>query len=206
MGGLAGGLFDLFAGNPTGTEQSQFGSLANEQIGAGEGDTTAASTYFQNLLNNPTAALAPEISTGQTQVEQQKLNNANFGTRSGGTAAADNAATSAERGNIIDLMSQTQGNAAGQLGSLGTTLTGQGASALGNQASLANQRRQQQVGDVNGIAQGIGSIAEGFAGGGESDPYQALYTAQHSGTPPTTEDDSFTGLIPEESTPDYSFG
>ena len=162
MGGLVGSIFDLAEGDPTGKEQRQFGSLSNEEIGAGEGATTAAETYDENLLNNPTLALAPEISAGQNQVEQQRLNDANFVTRSGGTAAANEAATAGERGNIINLMGETQGNAANALGTLGTTQTGQGASALGNEADLANQRRQQDVGDINGIVQGAASIATGL--------------------------------------------
>lgn len=163
MGGLVGGIFDLAAGNPTAKEQGQFGGLANYDIGAGEGATTAAETYDENLLTNPTVALAPEISAGQSQVEQQKLQNANFGNRAGGTNASTQAATSAERGNIINLMGETQGQAANTLGSLGVAQTGQGASALGNEADLANQRRQQTVGDINGIAAGVGSIAEGLS-------------------------------------------
>jgi hypothetical protein len=162
--GLVGGIYDLFAGSPTAKEQGQFGGLANYDIGAGEGATTAAETYDENLLTNPTVALAPEISAGQSQVEQQKLQNANFGNRAGGTNASTQAATSAERGNIINLMGETQGQAANTLGSLGVAQTGQGASALGNEADLANQRRQQTVGDINGIATGVGSIAEGLFG------------------------------------------
>jgi hypothetical protein len=162
MGGLVGGIFDLVSGDPTQKEQSKFGNLADYDIGAGEGATTAAETYNENLLTNPTIALAPEISAGQNQVEQQKLQNANFGTRSGGTAASGEAADAAERGNIINLMGETQGRAADTLGTLGISQTGQGASALGNEAELANQRRQQQVGDINGIAQGAASIATGL--------------------------------------------
>lgn len=181
MGGLVGGIFDLAEGNPTAKEQGQFGGLANEEIGAGEGATTAAETYDENLLTNPTIALAPEISAGQNQVEQQKLQGANFGTRSGGTAAAGEAATGAERGNIINLMGKTQGRAADTLGTLGTTQTGQGASALGNEAQLAEQRRQEQVGDINGIAQGAASIATGLmVPGGGANAEDTLFNAQHN--------------------------
>jgi hypothetical protein len=53
---------------------------------------------------------------------------------------------------------------------------------------LANQRRQQQVGDVSGIAKDAGSIATGlFDTAGAStltgaDPYETLYNAQHPDT------------------------
>ena len=184
--GLVGGLWDLLAGNPTAKEQAQFGNLSAEEIGAGEGATTAAETYNENLLTNPTLALAPEISAGQNQVEQQKLQGANFGTRSGGTAASGEAATAAERGNIINLMGETQGNAANALGTLGTTQTGQGASALGNEAELAAARRAQDVSDINGVAQGAASIATGlFPPGGD-------------GIDPATEDLIQQGAVPRE--------
>lgn len=184
MGGLIGGLFDILAGNPTATEQSQFGGLSEQQIGAGQGAETAAETYYTNLLNNPTLALAPEISAGQTQVEQQNLENANFGNRAGGTNASTQAATGAERGNIINLMGETQGQAAGALGSLGATQVGEGSSALGQEANLAEQRRQQEVSDVSGIGEGVAQIATGMFGGGSvpTDPYATLYSAQNPDT------------------------
>lgn len=183
MSSLASGLFDLFAGNPAGQEQRQFGGLAKEQLGAGEGAQTEAETYFTNLLSNPTVALAPEISAGQGQVEQQRLQDANFGTRSGGTTAATEAATGAERGNIIDLMAGEQGKAAGALGTLGTEQIGQGSSALGTEANMAIQRQNQVGQDVGGIAQSAAEIASGFGGGASSaDPYATLYNAQHPDT------------------------
>lgn len=182
MASLASGLFDLFSGNPTQQEQEQFGNLSAEQLGAGEGAETKAEGYYNNLLTNPTLALAPEISAGQNQVEQQNLENANFGNRSGGTNASTQNAAGAERGNIINLMGETQGQAAGALGSLGATQVGEGASALGNEANLATQRRQQLDQDVGGIAQGAAEIATGMPWGGSSDPYEALYNAQNLNT------------------------
>lgn len=170
MGGFVSGLFDLFSGNPAAKEQKQFGGLADWGIGEGEGDTTAASTYFNDILTDPTKALAPEIAADQGQIEQQRLTNANFGNRSGGTNASTQAEEGAGRGDIIKLMADEQGKAAGELGSLGTTLTGQGASALGNEANLAETRRSQVDSDVGNIAQGAAELAlpflDGIGGGG----------------------------------------
>jgi hypothetical protein len=187
LGGLVGSIFDLASGDPTEKEQKRFGSLSDEQLAAGQGAETAAQTYDMNLLNDPTKALAPEISAGQGQVEQQQLQNSNFGNRGGGTNASTQNAENANRGNIINLMGETQGQAASALGSLGTSEVGTGSSALGNEADLANQRRQQQVSDVNGVAQGAASIATGMMGGGAGaaaggDPYETLYSAQHPDT------------------------
>ena len=169
MGGLVGGLFDLFSGDPTEKEQKRFGSLSDEQLAAGQRAQTAAQTYDMNLLTDPTKALAPEISAGQGQVEQQMLQNSNFGNRSGGTNTSTQNAQNANRGNIINLMAEEQGKAANSLASLGTSEVSSGSNALGNEADLANQRRQQQVGDVNGIAKDAASIATGFAGGAPMD-------------------------------------
>lgn len=188
MGGLVGGLFDLISGDPTEKEQKRFGSLSEEQLAAGQGAETAAQTYDMNLLTDPTKALAPEISAGQGQVEQQQLQNSNFGNRGGGTNASTQNAENQNRGNIINLMGETQGQAASALGSLGTSEVSSGQGALGSEAGLANQRRQQQVGDVSGIAKDAGSIATGlFDTAGAStltgaDPYETLYNAQHPDT------------------------
>jgi len=57
-----------------------------------------------------------------------------------------------------------QGAAQTELGA-GTNLLGQGSTNLMNEANLANQNRQRQVGDVSGIASGVASIAAPFLGG-----------------------------------------
>ena len=165
MGGLISGIFDLASGDPTGKEQSQFGGLSTQQIGAGESAQTAAETYFNNMLTDPTKALAPEISAGQNQVEQQRLQDANFGNRSGGTNASTQNTEGAERGNIINLMGNEQGSAASALGTLGTSQVSEGSNALGNEADLAQNWRDQQTSDINGIAQGAAEIAQKIAQG-----------------------------------------
>lgn len=184
MGGFASGLFDLFAGNPAAKEQQQFGGFADWGIGEGEGDATTASTYFNNVLTDPTKALAPEIAADQGQIEQQRLTDANFGNRSGGTNATTQNAEGAGRGDIIKLMGDEQGKAAGEIGTLGTTLTGQGENALGSEANLAETRRSQVDSDVGNIAQGAAELALGIPGmgGGGADPYETLYNAQHADT------------------------
>lgn len=187
MGGFVSGLYDLFAGDPAAKEQKQFGGLANWGIGEGEGDTTAASTYFNNLLTDPTKALAPEIAADNGQIEQQRLTNSEFGNRSGGTNASTQAAEGAGRGDIIKLMAGEQGKAAGELGTLGTTLTGQGAGALGDEANLAETRRSQVNNDVSNVAQGAADIAMPFldmlTGGGGLKDAEAEGFSQGFGSP-----------------------
>lgn len=166
MGGLVGSIFDLASGNPTEGEEQQFGSLGKNQIGTGESLVTPAAKYYENILSGDPSliaqSLAPEISTGQSQVEQQRLGNANFGNRGGGTNASTQNAENSERGNIISLVGGLQQGAAGAAGSLGTQQESMGSSNVGAEARLAEANRKRQVGDVNGIAQGAAEIAAPF--------------------------------------------
>lgn len=149
MGSLAGSIFDLIEGNPTAGEQSEFGTLGNEQIGTGENLVTPAATYYEDILSgDPTKiaqSLAPEISAGQNQVEQQALTGSEFGTRSGGTAAANNAAEGQERGNIINLVGGLQQGAASAAGNLGTEQENMGSGNVSKEADLATQNRQRET-------------------------------------------------------------
>ena len=170
MGGLVGGIFDLASGDPTQGEQKKFGSMGDYQTGVGEGLTTAGAGFNEDILSgDPTKisqALAPEISAGQGQVEQQRLQDANFGSRSGGTAASTAAAEGANRGNIINLVGGLQKSTAESSLTHGGNLMSEASGNIGNEAQLAEQRRQQQVGDVNGIASSVASIATGLPMGG----------------------------------------
>src|ERR1017187_7947810 len=132
-------MFGLFEG-PSSQEKGQYNLLnsqTNFATGMGQGNITTSSNFFRDLVSDPMKALAPEISAGQSQVQQQAKTNAEMGTRSGGTAAANQAASAGNRANIINLMGKTQTSAAGELASTGTNLlnTGvQGAQAGFNEA------------------------------------------------------------------------
>ena len=170
MADLVSGLYDLFAGDPAAKQKKEFDALSSFDTGTGEALTTAGSNYDLSLLSGDpsriAATLAPEISAGQGMVEQQALQDANFGTRSGGTAAATEAAPAAERANIINLIGQTQAGAAGSALSSGSNLLSQATSNTGAAADLAEQRRKQTVGDVGDVAQGAAQIIGLLLGGG----------------------------------------
>lgn len=209
MGSLVSGIYDLAEGDPTKQEQGQLGDLGTYGTNTGEGAINAGNTFEQGILSGDPAAqakaLAPEIASGQQQVQQQAQTNAEFGDRSGGTNASTQAAQSNERGNIINLEGQLQQRAASTELGLGTDLLSQASGNLQAEAGLASQNQQRQTSDVGGIAQGAAEIASGFidpAAG--ADPYQALYNAQQSG-PVATEDAPSTGLIQPESAPSYQF-
>lgn len=189
MGGLVGGIFDLVGGDPTQGEENALKGLAGYENNLGENSTSQGLGWESDILsgdpNKIAEALAPEIKTGQEQVQQQAETNAQFDNRGGGTNASTQAAQSGERGNIISLIGGLQKGAAGALTGAGENLLSQGSGNEMNAADLAIGNRQQQVGDINGIASSVASIAEPFlggGGGGATDPYETLYNAQHPDT------------------------
>jgi len=169
MASLVSGIFDLAEGNPTQQEQGQLGDLGTFVTNTGEGAVNAAQGYYGGILSgNPediAKTLAPEISAGAQQVQQQAATNAQFGNRGGGTNASTQGAQSNERGNIINLIGQEQQNAAGAEAGLGTNLLSQATGNITSEAGLAAANQQRQTADVGGIAQGAAEIASGVAGG-----------------------------------------
>lgn len=169
MGGLVGGLYDLFSGNPTAPEEHQLGGLTGFETTLGEPLANSGAGYEQDILSgDPTklaTALAPEISSGQGQVEQNLLENANFGNRGGGTNASTQNAKAAERGNIINLEGGLQRETAGAAVGQGMGLLGQASSNLGTQADLAAANQKRKASDVGGIAASVADIAAPFLGG-----------------------------------------
>lgn len=187
MGSIASGLFDLFSGDPALQQEKQLETLGTDQINTGQNLVTPAATYYENILSGDPSKIAqtlsPEISAGQQQVEQQALQGSQFGTRSGGTAAASRAAEDAERGNIINLVGGLQSSAASAAGNLGTEQESLGAGNVNDVAGMKTRRQQQVAGDVGNVVQGAADVAAGIMGGaggaGGADPYATLYNAQH---------------------------
>lgn len=139
---------------------SQFGADAGFAQQQGQGDVTAASKFYQDILSgDPTKigqSLAPEISTSQQQGQQAKNNLAQFGNRSGGTNAAAQGIDAAGRGNIINLIGGLQGKAASGAGSLGTAEQGLSLEATNQQEQAAQQRFQNWLNSI-----GAGAITSG---------------------------------------------
>lgn len=166
MGGLVGGIFDLFAGDPTSGEQKTLKDVGNYGIGTGENAVNTGLGFENDILSGDPAkiaqVLAPEIKAGQQQVQQAAEQGAFFGNRGGGTNAGTQAAQSEARGNIINLIGDLQQGAAGAEIGAGENLLNQGTGATTGAADLALRRRQQQVNDVSGIASGVADIAMPF--------------------------------------------
>lgn len=157
---------------PSSQEKGQFNLLNSTSqfaTGLGQGNLTLSSEFFRNLLTDPMKALAPEISAGQEQVQQQAKTNAEFGNRGGGTNASTQAAAAQNRANIINLMGSMQSGAAGQLASTGSNLLSQGmqgAEAGFGEAKTMQEQSAQSLNDLlGGIISTAGGIIAGLPGG-----------------------------------------
>jgi hypothetical protein len=168
MGGLVGAVYDMWNGDPARTQESQLGALGGFETGTGEGLTTAGAKFDESILSgDPTSfatALAPEVSTGQQQVQQAANQGAQFGPRSGGTAASTANAKTAERGNIINLEGGLQSGAASSALSAGGNLLSQASGNIDSEANMLTARRAKDVNSVGTIGKSIAEMATGFAG------------------------------------------
>jgi hypothetical protein len=163
---------------PSSQENGQYNLLNSSSqfaTGLGQNNLSLSSQFFSNLLNNPTKALAPEISSQQKQVGQQNKTNAEFGTRSGGTAASGQAADSAARGNIIDATAKAQTGAASELASTGSNLLSAGMggeeAGFGEAKTIQGQKASQWSDLISSIASTAGGVVAGLPGspGGTQD-------------------------------------
>jgi hypothetical protein len=155
----------LFGGsNPVlNNDISNAGAISSFATGVGEGDVAAGDTFNRNILEGGEAeaeSLAPEISSAQTRAAQQKKTSSEFGTRSGGTAAANEAADAGVSADILNLEGGLKQGAAANLESTGTTEQGIGLSANQQQAVEAQQRQENQENSILGkaITGGISTV------------------------------------------------
>lgn len=146
------------------------GDISNFGTTTGEGAVTDANQYYQNILSGDPSkiaeSIAPEIQAGQQQTQQAKNNMAQFGTRSGGTAAASAGADAANRANITSLIGKLQsGAAAGETG-IGENQTAQGLQANDQQAALSQEQLQNYINSV--LGKGISDTASTALNAGEA--------------------------------------
>ena len=205
MGGFWSGLF---GGSNSVLNQDipQAGAISDFSTGVGEGDVTAASGFERNILNGGEAeseALAPEISAARTRAAQQKKTNAEFGTRSGGTAASNAAADEGVSGDILNLEGGLKSGAASTLAGIGTSEQGIGLNANQVQEQEAQQRQQNQENSIFGkaISSGVSAVESDLLGkalkgnfGGAGPPT----------SPPTTQPEQLTSLDMGAPPPDFS--
>lgn len=161
-------MFGLFEG-PSSQEKGQYNlldSTSRFSTGLGQSDSTLSSTFFQNLLTDPTKALTPEISSGQNQVHQQAKTNAEFGNRGGGTNASTQKASADNRTNFLNASVGAKTSAAGTLASTGGNLlsTGQqGSEAAFGEAQTMQAQRAAMWNDI--IKSSLAVASAPFTGG-----------------------------------------
>ena len=126
------GFFGIGYG-PSKAEEGSANNLSSSSAfatGLGESDLTASSNFMQSILSgDPTkvaTALAPQINQQQQRTQQAKDTTAQFGPRSGGTAATVANMGAADRASTTDLVGSLTGKAAGDLGSMGSNLLNMG--------------------------------------------------------------------------------
>lgn len=112
-----------------------------------------------------TQALAPQISAAKTSAQQTNKTNAEFGTRSGGTAASAAATNDKVHSDITNLIGNLTGSAASGLTSVGQNLLGQGISGSSTAFGEAKQMQAQRAAKINDIFSSSASLAAGVIGG-----------------------------------------
>lgn len=163
----------LFGGQNKTLDQAipQAGQASKFATGTGEGLISKSAGWLNNLLSGDPAAatklLAPQISAAQQQTQQGKQALAQFGTRSGGTAAASAGADAATRGNITNMIASLTGSAIGQGMQAGKGLLDSGIDYLGKQVDFSQQQMENWSNSILGqaTAEGVGALMKGATGG-----------------------------------------
>lgn len=142
------------------------GGISNYATGLGEGNATKGSNWFQSILSgDPTRtaqALAPQINSLKTSVQQNQKSSDLTGNRSGGKAAGNAAASDKVHSDITNLTGELTGGAASTLLSSGSGLLGTALSGYGEQAGLDKERMDNWAKSI------LGSSITGAINYGES--------------------------------------
>lgn len=132
------------------------GNISGFGTAVGEGDITNASDFDNTLLaGNPAktaSLLAPQIGAITGQGDQAKKTIAQFGNRSGGENSKAQTIDDSTRSNIDNMISQLTGNAANNVGNLGTSTLGIGLNANQQQAAEEEQKLKNQQNSLLGNA------------------------------------------------------
>lgn len=167
------GFFGIGEG-PSGSEKGDanfLGGVANFGVGQGESDILKAQNFWSSILSGDPAkisqVLGPEMSAINKKGQQQKMTNAQFGNRSGGTNASNQTIGDRTSSGIQSLIGNLTGGAASSLGSLGSGLLNTGASASMSKFGEDQTIHDQQSAKWNDIFKSAVSVgAAPFTGGG----------------------------------------
>ena len=162
-------------------QKSNYGNLTNASgfaTNLGEKDLGASSKFMTDILSGDvgkiTQALAPQIGAAKSSAQQQNKQNAEFGTRSGGTAASTAATNDKVHSDITNLIGKLTGGAASSLGSQGSGLLNTGIAGDKEGYDLAHQMQQQKEAKFNDIISSSAQVAAGVMGGLPGNPGGAL--------------------------------
>jgi hypothetical protein len=121
-----------------------------------------------------TQALAPQIGAAKSSAQQQNKQTAEFGTRSGGTAATTAATNDKVHSDITNLIGQLTGGAASSLSSVGDSLLGKGMKGDEVGYDIAKDMQEQKEAKFNDIISNSAQVAAGVMGGLLGNPGGAL--------------------------------
>jgi hypothetical protein len=161
---MASGFWDsLFGGSSSNlnTLIGQYGQAGASELGQGQKNQNQAGNFFSSILSGDSSkvsqALSPQISAAKTSAQQQNATNAQFGTRSGGTAASTAATSDKVHSDITNLIGSLTNSSASNLASLGSTQVGQGSGLLSQEQGAVEQRMQNWSNSLFGQAIGFGT-------------------------------------------------
>lgn len=155
---------------PSDQEKQQYGNTAG--IGSfatstGEGDISAASDFWKGILsgdqNQLSRILGPQYSNISQRAGQEEKTLSEFGTRSGGTAAAQQQIGDEERRAGAQMEGSVLSGAAENLGNMGSGLLSTGLSADEAAFNEAKTIQDQRAAKANDIFKSISKIAETVA-------------------------------------------
>jgi len=163
-------MFGIGVG-PSSQEKSQYNALnasSSFATNLGESDLSKSSNFFSTILSGDQSKIAqlisPEANTMKQQAGQRKATTAQFGTRSGGTAAAGQAIDTSTLGSINSMISSLMGTSASNLASTGSSALGMG--MQGTQAAFgeAKTMQEQSAAKWNDIFKSAASVAGSVMG------------------------------------------
>ena len=147
----------IFGGsNPSlNTDIGLTGQLGGNLTGQGQSYTNAAGNFYQSILSGDSSkiarSLAPEITAAKTSQQNDQKTASMFGGRSGGTAASTAAAGDKTHADITNLIGSLTNSSASSLGSLGSSMIGQGLGAISSNADMSQTRIQNWSNSILGL-------------------------------------------------------
>jgi hypothetical protein len=141
------------------------GDISSFGTSSGTSDIGLSDNFWKGILQGGPEAekvLAPQIGAIKEGAQQNKKTAAEFGTRSGGTAAANQMTDDNTRKSIDTMISTLTGQAASELGSHGTSLLNLGESAAGREGSLATEIQRDKMSALSGLGSSLGSLGAGI--------------------------------------------